>query len=221
MDLLRDLRLDDVLADHRRQLADRPAVVGDDVTLTYRELAGRVDALSAALSARGVAAGDRLVWLGGDSARLPECLLASARLGAAFCPVSPRQPRATLNAILEDCAPAVVVGGGRDDRVEYESTLMAYRGMPPVAETAAPGTPLLLMYTMLGGRPVGMQIPRATVLHEAVGVALRGNTGHRVPAVCGTPHHIGDLISALAAILAGTPIVFSASRPAPRTLLEL
>lgn len=218
MDLVRDLRLDDVLADHRRHLADRPAVVDDDVTMTYRELADRVDALSAALRARGVAEGDRLVWLGGDSARLLECFLASARLGATFCPVTPRQPRAALDAILDDCAPAVVVGGGRDDHDEYESTLRAHRGRPPVAETATPDSPLLLLYTVLGGRAVGMQIPRATVLHEAVDAALRADTS---PAARGPLHHIAHLISALAAILAGTTVVVSASRPAPRTLLEL
>lgn len=218
MDLVRDLRLDDVLADHRRHLADRPAVVDDVVTLTYRELADRVDALAAALHARGVAEGDRLVWLGGDSARLLECFLASARLGAAFCPVSPGQPRAALDAILGDCAPAVVVGAGRDDRDQYESALVAHRDKPPVAETAAPDTPLLLLYTMLAGRAVGMQIPRATVLREAVDAALRANTS---PVVRGSLHHIAPLIAALAAILAGTTVVVPASLPTPRALLEL
>lgn len=215
MDLVQDLRLDEVLADHRHNLADRPAVVDDDATLTYRELADRVDALAAALHARGVAAGDRVVWLGGGSARLLECFLASAGVGAVFCPVEPGQPQATLDAILDDCAPAVIVRAGRDDHDEYEATLRAHRNVPPAPEVAVPDAPLLLLYTVLGRRAVGMQIPRATVLHEAVDVALRGTQAR------GALHHIAPLIAALAAILAGTTVVASASLPIPRTLLEL
>jgi non-ribosomal peptide synthetase component F len=213
MDLVRDLRLDDALADHRRHLGDRPAVADGDNWLTYRELACRVDALSAALHAHGFGAGDRLVWLGGDSLRLIEYFLAAMRLGGVFCPVDARLPRPTLDAILADCAPALVARDGA-----AEARLPAYPDGAPVPEIVASDAPLLLLYTVLGDRAVGMQIPRATLLHEAVDAALGGRGDITA---YGPLHQIAPLVSALAAILAGTTVVVSASPAAARTLLEL
>jgi acyl-coenzyme A synthetase/AMP-(fatty) acid ligase len=214
MDLIRELRFDEVLDDHRRRLGDRSAVVDGDMALTYRELAERVDAVTRRLHHRGFGAGDRLAWVGG-SFRLPECFLATARLGGVFCPVSAQQPSEVLDAILDDCRPAVVIGG---DSASYEAALTTHRDAPPVAEAVSPDAPLLLLYTMLGDRAVGMQVPRATLLQEAVEVALRGSRPSRV---AGPLHHIGPLVSALAAIIAGTTVVVSATPAVLRTLLEL
>lgn len=238
MDVLQDLRFDEVLADHRQRWPDHLAVVDSGLHLSYRELAERVNALAAALRASGFAAGDRLLWAGDGSARLVESLLAVARLGGVCCPVSARQPEDMLAAILDDCTPAVVVSDGPRPPVAarlrdswwipadgvggYEDVVRAHRRSPPVAETGVPDAPLLLLYAAVPGRPVGLQVSRNAVLHEVSDAALRANTGGsaRRP-VHGPMHSIAAVVAALAAILSGTTLVLPASPVSHETLLEL
>lgn len=237
MDVVRDLRFDDVLADHRLRRPDHVAVVDGFVHVSYRELAERVDALAAALSGRGFAAGDRLLWLGGGSFRLVECFLAVALLGGVCCPVGGRRPDEELAAILDDCDPEVVVSAGRpatamggasrawwlpaDDG--YEAVVAAHPHASTVADTGSPHAPLLMLYAPISGRrPVGLQVSRGTLLHEIAAAALRANTeSPHYREVRGQPHSLVALVSSLAAILAGATLVLSSSPSVPRTLLEL
>jgi long-chain acyl-CoA synthetase len=82
IDLLHALTLGDVLREHRRSYPTRTAVVDGDTRLTWPELDDRVNQLANALLAHEVAAGDRLLWLGQNSGRLIELLLAAAKVGA-------------------------------------------------------------------------------------------------------------------------------------------
>ena len=68
--------------------ADRPALTCDDVTWTYREFQARIERLAAALSATGVAAGDRVGYLGFNHPMFLVGLFAAARLGAIFVPLN-------------------------------------------------------------------------------------------------------------------------------------
>lgn len=238
MDVVRDLRFDDVLADHRLRRPDHVAVVDGGVHVSYRELAERVDALAAALRARGFATGDRLLWIGNGSFRLVEGFLAVARLGGVCCPVGGRQPDDALAAVLDDCAPAIVVSDGplpararggdawwipADGVGGYEAVVRAHRCARSVAEVGNPDAPLLMLYAPIPGRrPVGLQVSRGTLLQEIAASALRANTDSRHSrAVHGPLHSIAALVSALAAILAGATLVLSPSPSVPRTLLEL
>lgn len=238
MDVIRDLRFDEVLADHRQWRPDHIALMDGDVHLSYRELAERVDALAAALRARGFGAGDRLLWIGDGSFRLIEGFLAVARLGGVCCPVSGRLPDDTLAAVLDDCAPAVVTSA-RPPRFAarrgnpwwmpmhgvagYEAVVRAHRHAPSVPEVGAPDAPLLLLYPAVPTRRlVGLQVARCTLLHEVAAGALGANsTGPHRRAVHGPLHSIGPLVSALAALLAGATLVLSGAPSVPRTLLEL
>lgn len=239
MDVLQDLRFDDVLADHRLRRPDNVAVIDGGTKVCYRELAERVDALAAALSAIGFAAGDRLLWVGDGSFRLVECFLAVARLGGVCCPVGGRRTDDALAAVLDDCDPAVVVTDGPPRSVSqrqggawwipasgvdgYEALVDAHRCAPAVAEVAHPDAPLLMLYAETPGRrPIGLQVCRGAFTHEIVDAALGTNTGgaHGRP-VRGPLHSIGALVSSLAAILSGATLVLSGSPSVPRTLLEL
>ncbi|GAA2901538.1 AMP-binding protein [Streptosporangium fragile] len=107
--MIHQLTLSDVLAEHARSRPLVTAVVDGETRFTYPELDLRVTRLANALAARGVTAGDRVLWLGRNSHAVLELLLASSRLGAIFCPANWRQSADELAFVLDDLAPKVVV----------------------------------------------------------------------------------------------------------------
>jgi len=109
VDPRRSLTLADVLREHRRGRPQQLAAVDGAVRLTYPRLDERVNQLAHALRATGVAEGDRLLWLGQNSVRVLECLLAAAKLGAMFCPANWRQSTEEMAFVIDDFDAAVVV----------------------------------------------------------------------------------------------------------------
>ncbi|MEU9125509.1 non-ribosomal peptide synthetase [Streptomyces sp. NPDC048506] len=95
----------DALSRFRRAVADHPdrcAVRGSDGALTFAELDRRTARLARALTARGVAAGDRVGIALGRSTRLVVALLAVWRAGAAYVPLDPHYPYARLEFMAQD-----------------------------------------------------------------------------------------------------------------------
>ena len=101
--------LADVLRTHARSRPDAPAFIDGDVQLTWREANARVDRVANALLRAGVECDDRVLWLGQNSFRLQELLLACCKVGAMFCPANWRQSEAELAFVIDDLQPRVVV----------------------------------------------------------------------------------------------------------------
>lgn len=171
------LTYDALLREHARSRPQQLAVVDGDRSLTYPALDVRVDQLAAALAAAGVDAGRRVLWLGQNSFRVLELLLACGRLGAVLCPANWRQSADELAFVIDDLTPAVVVwqaeeigetvtaaraasGSGAaaarwiqhdtddTDPDGYEAFVAAGADAPPVGERFVdPSSGLLAMYT--------------------------------------------------------------------------
>ena len=120
--------LGDVLREHRRSRPDALAAVDGDVRLTYFELDERVNRVADILLRSGVEPGDRVAWLGQNSFRFLECLLAAAKLGAVFCPANWRQSLAELHAFVSDLDPRVVVWQAAEIGDVVEETRAAWSG---------------------------------------------------------------------------------------------
>ncbi|MFC9279489.1 amino acid adenylation domain-containing protein [Streptomyces collinus] len=93
---------------------DKPAVVesgaaGGVTSVSYRELAQRVEEYAKQLTAAGVRIGDRVVVASHTSASAIAVLLACARVGAVFIPVDPDIPALRLDSIVEATGPALVL----------------------------------------------------------------------------------------------------------------
>lgn len=196
MDVLHTLALGDVARENSRSWPLVTAVVDGDVRLTYRELDARVDQLAETLIREGVVPGDGILWLGRNSFRVLECLLAAARIGAVLCPVNWRQTRDELSAVLEDFRPRVVVWEGKeggdaatllrdesplemrwiqadDEGPEgYEAWLA--RGDVSVDDSAVdPSTPCLALYTAaFTGRPNAALLSHTAILTHNLALAL-------------------------------------------------
>jgi long-chain acyl-CoA synthetase len=98
-----------VLREQARSHPLQPAVADAQLVFTYPEFDARVDQLAAGFATAGVKQGDRIVWLGQNSYRTLESMLAAARLGAIFCPVNWRQSAAESVFVLDDLEPSVVI----------------------------------------------------------------------------------------------------------------
>ena len=111
VDLLHALTLGDIVRENRAQLPDRAAVVEGDLRLhvarvgTTREPARKARLRDEA----GVGEGDRVLWLGQNSFRVLEGLLAAAKLGAVFCPANWRQSADELAFVIDDTRAKVVI----------------------------------------------------------------------------------------------------------------
>ncbi|MEU6562842.1 non-ribosomal peptide synthase/polyketide synthase [Nocardia nova] len=94
------------------RIRDRPgavAVRAGAESLTYAEMSRRADALARLLISRGVGPGS-VVAVGLDrSVRMPIALLAVLRAGAAYLPLDPAYPRARLEFVVADAAPACLI----------------------------------------------------------------------------------------------------------------
>src|SRR5512132_677220 len=87
----------------------RVALVGDERSLTYAELARRVRCLANGLRGLGVGRGDRVAWLGPNHPAFLEALFASGLVGAMLAPVNHRLEAGGIRAVLDDIEPRVLI----------------------------------------------------------------------------------------------------------------
>ena len=87
----------------------RVALVGDERSYTYAELARRVRCLANGLRGFGVGRGDRVAWLGPNHPAFLEALFASGLVGAMLAPVNHRLEAGGIRAVLDDIEPRVLI----------------------------------------------------------------------------------------------------------------
>ncbi|MEY2404134.1 MAG: hypothetical protein QOD38_1685, partial [Acidimicrobiaceae bacterium] len=110
VDLLHALTLGDIVRENRRSYPQRTAIVDGELRLTWPQFDDRVNRLANALrDEAGVGEGDRILWLGQNSFRVLEALLAAAKLGAIFCPANWRQSADEFAFVMDDTRAKVVI----------------------------------------------------------------------------------------------------------------
>lgn len=233
MDSLHALTLGDVLREHARGRPDHDAVVDGDVRLTFVELDARVDRLAAGLRAVGVAVGERVVWLGQNSFRIVELLLACSRLGAMLCPANWRQSAEELAFVVDDLSPRLVLWQEEEvgdtvraarALVDTDARWMAHDddgpdGYEALLEGAGPlaGAPdvdptdgVLIIYTAaFAGRPNGAVLSHTACITQGLvyGHFTRTSAAD-VYLNSGPMFHLGTLMHTLATFVFGGTNVF-------------
>ncbi|WP_433253761.1 AMP-binding protein [Streptosporangium sp. CA-135522] len=163
--MIHRLTLSDVLSEHARSRPLVTAVVDGEARLTYPEFDERVTRLANALAARGVAAGERVLWLGRNSHAVLELLLAASRLGAIFCPANWRQSADELAFIVDDLVPKVVVW-------EWSEVVAPLSGDGWIQAGAA-----YEAFLSEGSATPGPEVPAGILSGGPVGVFASGSTG--------------------------------------------
>jgi fatty-acyl-CoA synthase len=186
------------LARMARKHPERVAFVCGEDARTFREVDARVNRLARGLSARGVAEGDRLAVLMGNSIEMVEAIFAGWRLGAIVVPVNFRLVAPEVEHVLADSgARAVIVdealsplvdavrpsltaldtvvvlgepkaAGAAGPRVRYGDVLDA-ESDEPLAIDVSEHAPALIMYTSgTTGRPKGAVLTHFNVVMQTL-----------------------------------------------------
>ncbi|WP_282288905.1 amino acid adenylation domain-containing protein [Micromonospora sp. WMMD998] len=150
------------------------AVVDAGGATTYRDLDRRAARYAAALVARGVAPGDRVVLWGEKSADVVALMQAVLRVGGVYVPVGPSNPLSRVAVIAEDCDAALIIAGrvvdgdsNRTVRTTVTSATELTSALPaaPIHHPTGSDDPAYILYTSGStGRPKGVCISHGNAL---------------------------------------------------------
>jgi long-chain acyl-CoA synthetase len=220
-----EFTLTDVLDEARRSRGSQLAIVDGGVRLTYVEFAARIEGLAAGLSAAGAGVGDRIAWVGLNSFRVLELIMAAERIGAMVCPVNWRSSSQELGFVLADLDAAIsmhdespiddgVYAALPADRwvdVDRYEQLVAATSPAPGGAPADPRTSLVILYTAAhDGQPNGAMLTHrglymAGLLHGIV----NGVYDERPVFIASGPlYHVATLMGVVATLVAGGTNVF-------------
>jgi amino acid adenylation domain-containing protein/non-ribosomal peptide synthase protein (TIGR01720 family) len=167
--------LPELFAAQVERTPDATAVVGDDATLTYRQLDERANRLAHHLTAHGAGCEAVVALALPRTAETMVAILATLKAGAAYVPVDPAYPAERITAMLADARPAVVVTTGE-----------IAAGLPPVppaspAATTAPAATVVLddpeTARQVQARPATAVVTGLTPQHPAYVIYTSGSTG--------------------------------------------
>ena len=156
---------------------ERPAVVDDEGTLTYREVNERANRLARHLRALGVGPESPVGVCLERTADLPVAVLAVLKAGGAYLPLDPRNPAERLDFMLRDAGARVAVTRGALERLlpaegvakvclERDASAIAAREATDLAGGAGPANLAYVIYTSGSvGRPKGTMVEHGTFLN--------------------------------------------------------
>lgn len=231
---LNEFSLPAVLAELARSRPDHLAVATGDDRYDYKSLKDRVARLASGLATVGVGNGDRILWLGQNSHRVLEGILAAACLGAMFCPANWRQSAEELAFVIDDLTPTTIfwqeeeIGGAvREARAlcGWKSALWLQHDSEPTSEyedligkgspdfepqEVDPAEPSVVIYTAaFAGRPNGAMISQTAILSQSVVLQQVQNiTLDTVFLNSGPLFHVGTMMTTFATFQAGATNVF-------------
>ena len=196
---------------------------------SWRELNNRIDGLARQLLKQGLAAGDRIAYLGLNSSDVVEIFFASLRIGAVYVPLNFRLTPPELSFIIGDCTPKALfydltfaqVISAIDEAVmpalRYETALdgsdSSYEAsltgdITPVTPAPADGDTLsMIMYSSgTTGKPKGVMYTRRMMLASALNLLQPSEFSPDTAVLNVMPlFHIGGMQFVLMAIKMGIP----------------
>jgi acyl-CoA synthetase (AMP-forming)/AMP-acid ligase II len=221
--------LTQLLERNRRSLGDRVALADARRSLTWSELALRVESLSLRLAARGVRHGDRIAVLSHDRVEVVETYFALGHLGALFVPLDPQMVAGEIAEITDHAKVAGVVGersclercgtgDGRLWRLPFDEPDFAGPAIPPGRSTepdVRADDPLAILYTSATtGHPKGVVVDHRSVKDITLGwLSVAAPPEGSVLVNCCPLFH-GSVVLTLAHLAAGATVVLPGPRPA-------
>ncbi len=212
------MRFNDWISHHATVHPERPALVllDSDRTVTYRQLARRIDRAAHWLQDQGIGRGDRVAVISENDPAHWELYFATAKLGALFAPLNFRLSSRELTDLLGLARPRVLVvspqrldelsaiaseartfalGETSDSPCSYEAAMAAQADTPFEAVPVTLETVHQVLYTSgTTGLPKGAMITHGQVLFNSMNTGLATDLTARDSVVTYTPlFHTGGL----------------------------
>lgn len=154
---------------------DKLALVSGDVTLSYAEMAGEIEARARSLAGANINRCDRVAWYGMNHVEVFFLLFACARIGAILVPLNWRLAEAEIAGIVKDCAPKLLI---HDDHFRDPASRLSGPRIKAVGETIGPSAEIaeeaseddavLIVYTSGStGRPKGVVLAQGALICNA------------------------------------------------------
>ena len=178
------LSIADAFLAKAHEAPDRVALLCDDRSVTYGELAARAEAIAYRLHQRGIGPTQRVGLYTQRSIESVAAIIGILRVGAAYVPFDPAYPAKMLRFIYEDSAPAVMLvqhemlstapdqafwdNAALDLSSDFpaDNTAESLRTMPEIGAD----DPAYVMYTSGStGRPKGVLVPHRAVIRLVIG----------------------------------------------------
>jgi len=206
------------------------ALTTDDESLTYADLAARVEATAGHLRELGVAPGERVAYLGPNSIDTFVCFFATARLGGVFVSLNTRLAGPEIGYMLQDSGSVVLVHGPECAELVHTADPSA-QGVKHVlgraelqqatagVTTSAPwpdqlvdlDDPVLILYTSgTTGRPKGAVLTHGNITWNTVNQLVHVDVLSTDVALCAAPlFHVTGLgqVSMPTLLKGGTVVV--------------
>ncbi len=188
---------------------------------TYAELDADIARCAAVLRGRGIGSGDRVAVLARNSVWLLVLQQALMRLGAIFVPLNWRLAPAEIEALLDDCAPVLLVADAACAPLAASCPMLPLDSLTAEIEAAAPDhsqaaadadAPSIILYTSgTSGRPKGVIITERNAFFTASNFSVLGRVTNRSVFLCDSPkfHVIGLLTSFRPGLMQGATMLVS------------
>ncbi len=226
------------IARHAGSVPDKPAIIGPDCSLSYRELHTRILQLASLLTNTcALAHGQRVAWLGLNTPDLIALLFACARQGLILIPLNWRLSTRELDAVLDDAGPSLVVidascADSADafrhrpclrlgfEHIELPTATLGDHAAVPAA-SGEPHSPVLLVYTSgTTGTPRGVVLTQSALLFNALNsIHMHDLCADDIVLTVLPLFHVGGLnIQTLPALYRGASVILETRFDAARTL---
>lgn len=188
---------------------------------TYAKLDEDIARCVTVLRVRGVERGDRVAVLARNSVWLLVLQQALMRLGAIFVPLNWRLAAAEIEALLDDCAPRMVVADAACESLETRRERLALDMLAAEIEAAEPDrsdeatdadAPSIILYTSgTSGRAKGVILTERNAFFTACNFGVLGRVTNRSIFLCDSPkfHVIGLLASFRPGLMQGATMLVS------------
>lgn len=245
---LADVNWFNVLAHHATRTPDKVMTIFEGKTTTYREMAGRAEALAGGLAGRGVGPGDVVALLSYNCPEFLEALFAANYLGAIAMPINWRLAAPEVRYILDHSGARALVcdqsllplaneaTAGSEESIARisissisEEGWISLDGLRTSAHEAAPAAAAAddvhrLMYTSgTTGRPKGVMLTHSNLAWKnAAHIIEFGFTRADLGLACGPLYHVGALdLTTTSLIAAGATTIIHRSFEASEVVNEI
>ncbi len=109
---------------------DKPAIIFEEQTISYKDLCKRADRTSCWLQSIGIEKGDRVAVMLNNCPEFLDLFLACSRLGAIFVPINFRITSVELDYFIKNCRPRLFVHG--DAFTDVVKALELENYLPPM-----------------------------------------------------------------------------------------